>query len=640
MDKIAKKPYLNYHSSPSESYEHHHAKRHYRGRPNDEQQSQQPAVANRTAQQQQDDDAIADDTNTRPKGVPSRLRLLTIDMPNFKRDAFDAKRGSLCQMPREIFDTDQPTYVDGVAPSKPMSETTGGHTRSRRGSSSRASRRPIVQKSLAKQLYYCYERNTTTNHPGTDDTMDLSESQSSSSNTAEEKEEGPSSSSSTQQQQKQPPPRIGVEILEASIMALNPNNIRRTYTSSPGSHWKKRSYKYDPGKYTEAKNKDGDDGDDGDDDDGTGETGVADVEEEDEFEAEEALEKKLRAHQTRLIEHDDEDDYDNSNNNDEYSKEIDIDDPDYERNSPRNQYAWLEELHLRINGIVPFGAPMQKAPLLSRWFYGRTYRQEIPMSSPRGGWVSWLWLPVMFSGSHAIGSRRYWSSWSGVDGGGENGLYGDEDDYCARRGYYMPWWRSSKKKGELNRASNKPHAVICNGAAMQRVPGSLRYLTKICRDAQIPLYILNDTRSWGSQTHSNLSEAIVDMRKTVSNNIIQNALELREGSAFERGRFVGQLEKEMAWQAYDAARKTREALMDARSKLQRERKMVVEDWGELNEEQLLEKLVERKVVVAVGEEGSEGSEEHSVKCTEAFTEVCRQCLETRSKNEATASQKK
>merc|ERR1712130_196653 len=114
----------------------------------------------------------------------------------------------------------------------------------------------------------------------------------------------------------------------------------------------------------------------------------------------------------------------------------------------------------------------------------------------------------------------------GVDGEGESALYGTHGD---TGGIVMhPWASSSKQK--LNRASNKPHAVICDGAAMQRVPGSIRYLTKICDEADVPLCILNDPRSWGSQTHSTLSDAIIDMRKTVSGNVIRNALDLRRYS--------------------------------------------------------------------------------------------------------------
>ena len=126
-------------------------------------------------------------------------------------------------------------------------------------------------------------------------------------------------------------------------------------------------------------------------------------------------------------------------------------------------------------------------------------------------WLSWIWWPW-------IGSNL-----DGVDGKGENVLYGgNTGNKAGIMKYIMPWRTTSKPK--LNRASNKPHAVICDGSAMQRVPGSLRYLSKICQEANVGLYILNDPRSWGSQTHSTLDNALPDMRKAISENIIRNAL--------------------------------------------------------------------------------------------------------------------
>eukprot|EP00584_Thalassiosira_punctigera_P019548 CAMPEP_0172558848 /NCGR_PEP_ID=MMETSP1067-20121228/81230_1 /TAXON_ID=265564 ORGANISM="Thalassiosira punctigera, Strain Tpunct2005C2" /NCGR_SAMPLE_ID=MMETSP1067 /ASSEMBLY_ACC=CAM_ASM_000444 /LENGTH=666 /DNA_ID=CAMNT_0013348301 /DNA_START=5 /DNA_END=2008 /DNA_ORIENTATION=+ len=582
MDRIARKPYLNYHSTPSSVP----TARHLRGRQNEE----RPA----------DDDAVAD--KVRPKGVPSRLRLLAIDVPQFKREAFE--RG-ICRLPSEVFDrsVDEPSFVDGVAPPKPMNETLGNYKRT----GTRASRKPIVQKSLAKQLYYCYEPPHKNPAADNDSATQSSEDQ---------------NQSSTVSEQDQPRLSVGVEILEASIMNLNPNNIRRTYTSVSGDNWRKRTYKFDPGKYTQTEGN-------ASDDDNDDECGIADVDEDDA--EKETLEPQACADARQIKEPANDD-----------PEEIDIDNPDYERTSPWNQYAWLEEMHLRANGVVPFGAPMQRAHPLSRWMYGRIYRQAIPASPSRGGWVSWLWWPVLWSGSHAIGSERHRLSWDGVDGEGENVLYGSDVDSgkgSGKIGSFLPWM--SPSKAALNRASNKPHAVICDGAAMQRVPGSLRYLAKICREAQIPLYILNDPRSWGSQTHPTLSDAIVDLRKTVSDNVIRNALALREGSAFERGRFVGQLEKEMAWQAYDAARKTREALMDARRRLRLDK---VEDWGELTEEQLMKKLIERRVITLQDDDeasaagtGSEGKLKQPVKCSEAFTSICCNCLETQIEEQPAAN---
>ncbi|KAL7548457.1 hypothetical protein ACHAWF_011737 [Thalassiosira exigua] len=486
MEKIAKKPYLNYHSASSAARQ-QQSKRFYRG-----------------SQGGDGDDVVPDEDEVRPKGVPSRLRLLAIDVPQFKREAFD---GGVCKLPSEIFDPDNPTFADGVAPPKRPAGTLANNDRRR------SSRKPIVQKSLAKQLYYCYGK-----HPETK-------------NGTNKQREGHQLEPHDDQNQQ---PRIGVEILEASVMDLNPNNIRRTYTAM-STNWKKKRYRYDPGKYT-----DGDSSSDVEDD----ETGPADV-------AEAEVEEDELEQKSATSEVDDEIVPNKIDRN-----KIDLDDPDYERMAPWNQY------------------------------------------------------------------QRYRTSWDGVDGEGKNAIYGSDVV-------------SSSKT--LNRASNKPHAVICDGAALQRVPGSLRYVSKICRDAGIPLYILNDPRSWGSQTHAALSDALIDMRKAVSENVIRHALDLREGSAFERGRLVGQLEKEMAWQAYDAARKTREALVDARKRLRRDDDNKQEDWSEQHEHELLKKLTERKVVAMTDEEIKDGTDKsgvksrHSLKCSEAFLLICRRCVEKESK---------
>ena len=62
---------------------------------------------------------------------------------------------------------------------------------------------------------------------------------------------------------------------------------------------------------------------------------------------------------------------------------------------------------------------------------------------------------------------------------------------------------------------------MCDGSSMQRVPGSLRYLSRVCRESGVPLYVLNDPRTWGCQTHPTLSDAIADMKRTVSDNIVR-----------------------------------------------------------------------------------------------------------------------
>lgn len=97
---------------------------------------------------------------------------------------------------------------------------------------------------------------------------------------------------------------------------------------------------------------------------------------------------------------------------------------------------------------------------------------------------------------------------SGEKVGGEDGIDGDY----------------GRDKRTINRASSKPHAVIADGSAMQRVPGSLRYLTKCCKEADVPLFIINDPRVWGGNTNKDLESAARDIRKTVKSRIVSNAL--------------------------------------------------------------------------------------------------------------------
>jgi hypothetical protein len=209
---------------------------------------------------------------------------------------------------------------------------------------------------------------------------------------------------------------------------------------------------------------------------------------------------------------------------------------DDEVDAPWNQYAWIEEMDIRIRGYIPFGANVERASFVSNLLFGRCYRRTVQASR---SYVQWF-IPSFLSGQKV---------------GGEDGIDGDY----------------GKNKRTINRASSKPHAVIADGAAMQRVPGSLRYLTKCCQEANVPLFIINDPRVWGGNTHSDLENAAKDMRKTIKARIIANALTIKEGSMFERGRFLGRLETEAKWQAKDVGRRTRQALTDAAARLKKER---------------------------------------------------------------------
>lgn len=316
MDRIAKKPYLNYHSIPSEYSASLQSRRFNRDRLKEERSTRAKSYGINVSETE------------RPKGVPSRLRLLTIDVPKFKEEAFD---NGICVMPSDIFDTKGPKYVDGVAPPK-RPEKSYNQSKKR----PKASNKPIIQKSLARELYYCFDPRL--NPKKHQEQQQLQKKLS--------KSHQPESLSMEQQLSSQQElhwhPKIGVEILEASIMRLNRNNIRRTYTTHNHSGWKKKSYRYDPGKYA-GGNTDTNPSQSDDD-----ESGFADADEAEfgqELQEKQSIKKstgsKIGEEDIDMEEHYDVVDDKGVGNQDE-------------RNAPWNQYAWLEEMHLRVRVIIHF----------------------------------------------------------------------------------------------------------------------------------------------------------------------------------------------------------------------------------------------------------------------------------------------
>jgi hypothetical protein len=182
-----------------------------------------------------------------------------------------------------------------------------------------------------------------------------------------------------------------------------------------------------------------------------------------------------------------------------------------------------------------------------------------------------------------------------------------------------------------NRASHKPHAVIADGAAMQRVPGSLRFLTRSCREADVPLFIINDPRVWGGNTHAGLEEAVRDMRSTIKARIVRNALLIKEGSLFERGRLLGKLETETKWQIKDATRRSKEALILARQQLKTDQE---NDWSHLSAEDLKQQLQDHKVLVMEEPPTNLNSLDENQhpqpqikQCRTELIQLCHECIE-------------
>lgn len=218
------------------------------------------------------------------------------------------------------------------------------------------------------------------------------------------------------------------------------------------------------------------------------------------------------------------------------------------REAPWNQQAWIEEVVLRIGGKVRFGEPMQ-APK-DQWWYrwrksGLSYRSTIPITT--GTW---------------------WDLFTYIEPAGMDGA-------------------AQNKDFSSNWASERPHAVIANGAVLQRMPQALRLLQQVCKDHDVPLYVLHDPRRWGGNTHESLGDVLEDVRKMVKRRVIDNSLNYSAGRPFARGRRWGQLETEAKWNLR-AAKRQANNLLERAVALKNQRQQ--EDWSRLDADTLVQRL--------------------------------------------------
>jgi len=501
----------------------------------------------------------------RPKGVPRRIRILSIDVPEL-REVFDGEcRVNLTRIypddiaPPKVIkrparyqddnDDNDSNKTDGAQqPQQTSTDTLDDHTTD----DSANTEPPKQEPDTNEQPKMNKKKKKTTTTSNNDEVEKLQVLQKSLARSLVRCRNAQSK-------------RIGVELLEASVYDLNPHNMRRTYQLG--------SYRYDPGNYR-GTNKNA-----GGDDMLQRRMSVGLVSEQQSS----SVVKKSRNRRTRQMVVTRE----SGSGEDMEGKDGDIlASDDDEMDAPWNQYAWIEEMQLRIKGHIPFGANVERSSFLSRILFGKCYRQTI---KPSRSFLHYF-IPSFLSGQRL---------------GGDEGIDGDY----------------GKNQRTVNRASSKPHAVIADGAAMQRVPGALRYLTKCCAEADLPLFIINDPRVWGGNTHSDLESAAKDLRQTLKARIVANALTIKEGKMFERGRLLGRIETEAKWQVKDVGRRTRGALQDASARLKKERD---EDWSKLSGEELMQQLVDKKVISVANERKGEGKDDRlNAEVTATFAELCR-----------------
>ena len=320
------------------------------------------------------------------------------------------------------------------------------------------------------------------------------------------------------------------------------------------------------------------------------------------------------------------------NDNDDPSDEEDLDKLILE--APWHQYAWKEEMMLRISGQVGFGAELEAVPQPSWWnrlVFGwmtptatrRVFQSTIPPMGRQqsSSWMDTLWFGLLGSSTSTTTNR------DGLDGQGPN-----------------------------NRASHKPHAVIANGVHLQRERQALRWLKALCKQHNVPLFLLyDDTTPWTTTNESSTIPAQTRQQRQqetvleivlrnqvlplVQERLIRTSLRHSAGTAFEKGRALGRWEGlAQAWWRQSSSSNSA-PLLDAIKQQQEkeddntdgmepeehdkepddndnktmEELQLLEDWSALDEEDLRQELESRGILVVHQVVGRAPTKKHNTK---------------------------
>lgn len=231
-----------------------------------------------------------------------------------------------------------------------------------------------------------------------------------------------------------------------------------------------------------------------------------------------------------------------------------------EEDAPWNQKAWMEEMDLRISGKVPFSSSMEPSSYLSRLVFGNHYRTTVPASS----------------------------SW---------------------------WWTTNN-----TRSLHKPHAVIADAATFSLVPGSLRLLSRCCREADVPLYVVKDPRgrSWAESTHDDVPKAARALRRNVKRRIVARVWQSRQRRAFERGKRWGTTTTRLEYESRAIAARAKRVWTATKERMRTSNNSNSnydnDDWSEYDEDKLREEFIKRKLM-SVSSSSSSSSDKETTTTT-------------------------
>lgn len=121
-----------------------------------------------------------------------------------------------------------------------------------------------------------------------------------------------------------------------------------------------------------------------------------------------------------------------------------------------------------------------------------------------------------------------------------------------------------------------------------------------------------------------MGEALRELRATIKNRVIAQALKQHGSSAFTRGRLLGQAETETKWQLKEKSQRAKDLISGGvRKRRQTLTSEKPKDWSRLDSNLLEKKLLERGVIAKKKEQNTGSKRTYSA----ALVEIARRCMD-------------